>query len=169
MTWKDIPGYEGMYQVSDTGRVRSLPHTMIRSNGRCHSVKGKELKLSTNSNGYKCATIRRFTYPVYQLVMLAFRGMTPNGLEILHGPKGKSNDSLDNLSFGTHSANGLDMIRDGLESCKQVVGSDGSEFRSVNEAARYIGVDAGQLSKAIHSGWKCHGTLYKFKTTEMVA
>ncbi|WKV24058.1 hypothetical protein PSYJYH_000023 [Bacillus phage PSYJ-YH] len=49
--WVDVKGYEGIYQVSDKGNVRSLPKHIIRSNGRKQTFKGREL-IKINHNGY---------------------------------------------------------------------------------------------------------------------
>ena len=167
--WKDIPEWEGMYQASNLGGVRSLPRVVIRSNGRPCTVKGRILKSNPNSNGYPSVTMqntesdRKVTLPVYQLVIRAFKGTAPAGLEILHGPKGKANSCLTNLSFGTHQKNGLDMLRDGLASAKPVRRSDGLLFPSINRAARYLGIDVSQLSKAIHSQWRCCNYYWRFE------
>lgn len=51
-TWKDIHGWEGLYQISDKGNVRSLDRTMERKNGRVLVCCGKLLKPQPNSKGY---------------------------------------------------------------------------------------------------------------------
>ena len=43
-TWRDIPDYEGLYQVSTLGRIKSLERKIIRSNGRVFTIKEKILK-----------------------------------------------------------------------------------------------------------------------------
>lgn len=167
--WRDILKWEGLYQASNLGRVRSLPRVVIRSNGRPCTVKGRILKSNPNSNGYPSVTMqessqgRKVTLPVYQLVMRAFKGLAPTGLEILHGPKGKANSCLTNLSFGTHQQNGLNMLRDGLASAKPVRRSDGVLFPSIGQAAKSTGVKTAQLSQVIRHGRRYLNFYWRFE------
>ena len=89
--WKDIPGYESEYQVSNKGNVKSLARYV-----KC-GYKGK------GTPGI----------PVYQLVMKAFMGPTPEGLEILHIDGDSANNHLNNLRFGTRTENILDVYKNG--------------------------------------------------------
>ena len=67
--WKDIPGYEGLYQVSNFGRVKSFKNKTE-----------KILKLSICSHGYYVITIRTYKkIRVHQLVAMAFLNHKPNG------------------------------------------------------------------------------------------
>lgn len=52
-------------------------------------------------------------YLVHQLVAFTFLGPCPPGMEVLHGPAGKHDDSLANLAYGTHQQNIEDQLRDG--------------------------------------------------------
>ena len=52
--WKDIKGYEGLYQVSNLGRVKSLGRIIIRTDGKKKNIKERILKPRLNSNGYLC-------------------------------------------------------------------------------------------------------------------
>lgn len=167
MEWKDVVGWEGVYQVSRCGQVKSLARRIIRSNGRPTNIKERILKQNNNSNDYPCITMHRpgekITLPVYILVANAFLGKTPSGLEILHGPKGKQVSDVSNLSFGTHQQNSLDMLRDGLASCKPVkVGEQ--VFRSIGEAAKHLKAHPANLSKSLHNGWKCRGFTVSFES-----
>ena len=51
--WKDIPNYEGLYQISNRGRVRSVDKIANCKNGRTFRVKGKLLTLTNHKRGYK--------------------------------------------------------------------------------------------------------------------
>ncbi len=164
--WKDVIDWEGYYQVSNNGHVKSVSRIVIRSNDRLYSVSGRVLKQNINSNGYLSITLQRpckkITLPVYVLVARAFLGPTPNGLEVLHGPAGKSLNDVSNLSFGTHKQNGQDMLRDGLASCKPVL-IDGRVFPSISSAARQIGTNPPNLSMSLRRGWKCKGYKVGYK------
>ena len=50
--WKDVPGYEGMYQASNLGNIRSLDRVIIRKNGHKMCSKGKNLSKNKTLNGY---------------------------------------------------------------------------------------------------------------------
>lgn len=112
-TWKDIPGYEGAYQVSDQGRVRSLTRTA--TSGK--TVVGTILKLEEQWSGYRYATLwyggRKRKLKVAVLVLTAFVGPRPKGMHALHGVPVRSDDRLVNLRWGTHSENMQDKVRDG--------------------------------------------------------
>ena len=73
--WREIEGYEGLYQVSNLGRVRSLDRVVIRSNGKPNTVSEKILKYGMN-RGY-CAVVlckdgKKKMYKVHRLVAMAF-------------------------------------------------------------------------------------------------
>lgn len=99
--WKDIEGYEGLYQVSSTGRVRSLSY---RGNG-----KPQILKLCENSKGYLRARLNKDKetgrYFVHRLVAKAF--LTPvDGKDCVdHIDGNPHNNNVVNLRFCTHREN----------------------------------------------------------------
>lgn len=76
--WKCIPGFEKYYQVSNMGRVKSLPYTFIAKNGEHYPVKGKILKQEKTSNGYLRTTLsvsiinKKKRYLVHRLVGIVF-------------------------------------------------------------------------------------------------
>ncbi len=115
--WRAIPGYEGFYEVSNLGRVKSLGRVVERKNNRSHSVRGGILKLG-EKNGYvqtklTIANVRR-DKNVHVLVASAFIGPRPEGLIVLHGENGKLDNSVGNLSYGTYKQNNAqDRHRDG--------------------------------------------------------
>lgn len=109
--WLPVTEYEGLYEVSDLGRVRSLPRNTTR---------GKILS-SSLSNGYPAVTLfrngKRKRWLVHRLVLAAFTGPCPPGQEARHGPGGKLDERLENLCYGTRSENHLDKRRDGTSRC----------------------------------------------------
>lgn len=113
--WKPIPGYEGKYEVSSMGRVKSLART-CKLTGR--TVSERVLKSLLSGNGYaqvclwKDGVSKRVL--VHRVVMEAFVGPCPEDLIVLHGPRGKHDNTLESLSYGTRSKNAKeDKIRDG--------------------------------------------------------
>jgi len=109
--WKDVPGYEGYYQASSIGRARSLDRTIpwreifIRR-------RGKILSSGINSCGRLTVVLNKYgkrkTYPVHQLVLMAFVGTKPNNMECRHLDGDPLNNDLSNLRWGTASENQLD-------------------------------------------------------------
>jgi len=99
-SWKPVTGYEGLYEVSDAGQVRSL---------RQHKV----MRLCPNSRGYTKASLVkdgvRKEVPVHRMVLLAFVGPCPDGHQARHFPDpDRSNCTLENLSWCTPLANQRD-------------------------------------------------------------
>lgn len=96
--WKDVVGYEGLYQVSNYGRVKSLNY----SNQYKSFVRNRILKLSTNHKGYVCVSIGykpRRTCTVHRLVAQAFIP-NPNKLpQVNHKDGNKQNNVVSNLEW----------------------------------------------------------------------
>lgn len=111
--WRAIPGYETSYEVSDLGRVRSLDR--ISAQGR--PLKGVILVQATGSDGYKQVNLYREGRPmtclVHRLVMLAFVGSAPEGMEVRHLNGARFDNVLTNLTYGTHLDNMRDQRRHG--------------------------------------------------------
>jgi hypothetical protein len=98
-TWAPIPGYEGRWEASTEGRIRSLPRRRTR---------GGVLKPRVNKRGYLSLVLGRETHEVHRLVALAFLGPRPEGGEVRHVDGNPLNPRLSNLTYGTRSENGLD-------------------------------------------------------------
>lgn len=108
--WLPVPGWEGFYEVSDHGRVRGLDRVLARKNGTVHTEKGRIRKQAKLKRGYRNVSLSRPGQPmrtalVHQLVLLAFVGPAPEGMESLHADDDPSNNHLSNLSYGTHTDN----------------------------------------------------------------
>ena len=108
-TWLPIPGYEGRYDVSDQGRVRSwLP---------CRGMAiPRVLRPGINRGGYPLVVLYfngKTTREVHRLVSLAFIGPLPEGQHTRHLNGNPANNALSNLVYGTISENNLDCVRHG--------------------------------------------------------
>lgn len=116
-TWRPIPDWEGLYSVSDHGRVRSEPRTLRAVDGRIFHYRGRVLRLFINSNNRHTVTLCRagqdHTRLVAHLVAAAFIGPRPPGLDICHGDGDASNDTPANLRYDTSANNQLDQVRHG--------------------------------------------------------
>ncbi len=117
--WLPIFGWEGLYEVSSQGRVRSLDRVVAYKNGATRAWPSRILKPSQRG-GYLRVQLSRpgnlVDRSVHDLVAGAFLGPRPEGLIVLHGKGGRHDNSVANLSYGTHAKNnGEDRIRDGTD------------------------------------------------------
>jgi NUMOD4 motif./HNH endonuclease. len=103
--WRDIPGYEGLYRVSNMGRVYST-----RRGGRM-------LKPTLRRKGYLAVALSRNGSArmrlIHQLVLEAFVGPRPEGFVTRHLDGDPANNTLDNLRWGTYAENVRDSIEHG--------------------------------------------------------
>ena len=111
--WSPIPGYAGAYEASDHGRVRALDR--ITDRGR--KWRGQMLTPASMPRGYQVVTLwrdgKQKTALVHRLVLFAFVGPEPEGMEGLHKNGNPYDNSLGNLAWGTHSENQLDQVMHG--------------------------------------------------------
>ena len=110
--FKDIPGYEGLYQVSNLGNVKSLERIIIREKKGNYIVKENILKPRINDNGYYCVNVYKEGYrkniAVHILVAIAFLGHVQNRTTKIipdHKDRDKSNNNLSNLELITQREN----------------------------------------------------------------
>ena len=109
--WKSIKGYEGLYEVSNLGRVKSLKRIIMRKNGIPQSVSEKTLKPGTEKFGYKsvvlCKDKKQKTFNIHNLVYSTF-GKKKKGqskLVIDHKDGNPANDNIRNLHLITQRLN----------------------------------------------------------------
>jgi len=148
--WRNVVGYEGYYQVSNMGRVRSVDRVVTDTLGRQRAWKGKILRTAMG-NQYKhfAVSLRKrgtskTTY-IHQIVAMAWIGPCPNGKQVRHGPNGKLDNSVSNLCYGTWSEQHLDKRRDGTHGGRPVRRNDGIEFISMAVAAEETGCRASNI------------------------
>ena len=115
--WKPIPGFEGYYEVSDTGFVRSVDRVITRHDGVSRLLKSRTCKLSKNSDGYmqvklsKNGSSRYFA--VHRLVYTSFVGEIPIGYDVDHIDFDRTNNHYTNLQAITHRENVLKTVSAG--------------------------------------------------------
>ncbi len=107
--WKDIKGFEGKYQVSNLGRVKSIKRTIINKRGRKQSFKEKIKRPDYSQNGYERVGLYRKDrmkhYRVAKLVYEAFVGPIPEGMEIDHCNGDNTDNRLCNIRAVSHRDN----------------------------------------------------------------
>lgn len=164
--WKDIPGYEGRYQASNTGKVKSMNYR--------HSGVPRILAPCSTRSGYKYVEIsnsdKKFkNHYIHRLVWKTFVGPIPEGLQINHKDENKSNNSLENLEIMTPKQNvnyGTRTMRVALTQSKpiakidMVTGEILKEYPSRKQAMKEYGPS---IAKAITGHTKqAYGFKWKY-------
>ena len=150
--WKAISGYEGLYEVSDMGRVKSLNYN--------HTGKEKILKPKKSHCGYLnvniCKDGHAKSVRIHRLVATAFIS-NPNNLETInHKDEDKTNNTVDNLewmsqkdnnNYGTHNKRVSESLSKQVQMFDKYTGELLATFPSLMEAERVTGIDDGNISK----------------------
>lgn len=115
--WRSVVGWEGRYEVSDYGRIRSKDMICgARSQGQALR-RGRTLVQVPKQGRYLAVTFadgtRRVQRMVHDVVAAAFLGPKPRGCLTLHGDDDKGNNAVANLRYGTHKENEEDKLRNG--------------------------------------------------------
>ena len=148
--WKAIPGWEGFYEVSDLGRVRSIER-LARVNSvnpeRKRRMGGQVRKLTPGTNGYLFVVLtalgRRERWGAHQLVLAAFIGPRPTGLVSRHLDGNNINNVPRNLAWGTHKENMEDRKKHG----RYPTGADHPMAKLTQQDVDHIRVSAKGLTE----------------------
>lgn len=120
--WADIPDYEGLYQVSNMGRVRSLDRLVKGAKGLDYRIKGKITKKSKNHLGYIKVRLHkdgvRKEFSLHRIVAFSFVLNLQSKKEVNHIDGNKLNNSASNLEWCTRSENMKHAFKTGLVSNK---------------------------------------------------
>lgn len=118
--WKDIPGYEGKYQVSSIGRIKSLSRVIKSKNQYGDFEWRTREKILSPGKRDSCGHLsvilndhHRKSYDVHQLVMLAFHGEPPEDMEVCHNNCIGFDNRLENLRYDTRTENMIDIYKNG--------------------------------------------------------
>lgn len=116
--WKPVVGYEGLYEVSNLGRVKTLPKTHVFKNGGVYNYPEKIMSACLNSNGYPQLKlfrngVRKVT-AVHRLVAAAFIPNPENKTDVNHIDGVKTNNTVTNLEWATKLENSLHAKVNGL-------------------------------------------------------
>ena len=161
--WKPVVGYEGLYEVSNLGRVKSLPKRGYKSGGilkqRCKDDY-MDVRVSKNN--------KKHTLSVHRAVAEAFIPNPDNKLVVNHIDGNKSNNCVNNLEWNTYSENSKHAICTGLvdkeflvnhmneirmksiaKTSKKIKRDDGKTYNSIADAARDVGVNPSVISRVL--------------------
>lgn len=149
--WKDIPGYEGEYQASDRGRIRSKDKIIKSScrNGGSRLRQGKILKLNKKKDGYLDACLSKDgvvkTHKAHRLIAMAFLERPEGKNYINHKNLNKTDNRVTNLEWVTASENSKHAIDSkafipiGIKNRKEIVCVEtGQRFESSYKAAEWL-------------------------------
>lgn len=158
-TWMPIVGYEGMYEVSDGGRIRSLPR-VVRRNGRRMVLAGRQISGSVAGRGYRKVGLSRDgkTEPryVHAVVLETFIGPRPQWFDACHGNGDRSDNRLANLRWDTRSNNHADKASHGTDACGErhpcarLSKADVIAIRAASGSCREVGQRFGVGAMQVH-------------------
>lgn len=171
--WVPIPNYEGLYEVSNFGTVRSLTRT-VKIGPNFRTIESQVLKPMFNRGYYQiivCKNSKHKTLKPHRLVAQLFIPNPQNKPEVNHRDANKLNNRVDNLEWNTSQENSLHSVKLGLRivteksreaarrnskltpkgiNAKKVIDiATGHIFSSVGEAAKSLGMRGATLSRKL--------------------
>lgn len=162
--WRDIKGYEGLYEVSDLGNVKSLERSIVRKDGTSYYIAERILRPRKKSEGYLDVALNKDGkakhYRVHRLVAEMFIPNPENKPEVNHINANKSDNRVENLEWATREENIHHAIKEGLATTcvknnkrsKPVAQYDKNNilieiYPSMREAERQTGIHQGDICK----------------------
>lgn len=136
--WKDINGYEGYYQVSNLGNVKSLNRVITMKDGRKKTLKERSIPINKFTNGYLYVKLYKdskcFHFSIHRLIAIHFLdGYSELKNEINHKDGNKENNSIDNLEWCSRSENVKHAFSTGLRVGIGKIGQENNSSKLTNE------------------------------------
>lgn len=175
--WKDIPGYEGLYQASNIGRIRGVDRYIGYKNGRKRLWKGQIKTQRLDYKGYLrveiCKDGTQKTEFVHQLVALAFIPNPDKKPYINHKDGNPQNNNTENLEWCTPRENtihSINVLKNGIKTVNQydLDGNFIASYPSLIEAERQTGVSRHGISN-VAAGRRNKAGNFKWRLAENVA
>lgn len=173
--WKDIKDYEGLYQVSNLGRIKSLERKVKNTKSSYRIIKEKILSCGKSSNGYcyiiLCKKQNRKPFRIHRLVAEAFIPNPNNYLEVNHKDENKLNNKADNLEWCNHKYNinyGNLIKKNAKKHKKKVMQYTKNnvfikEYSSLKEASNKIGINSSSIIRCCKGKQKtCGGYIWRY-------
>lgn len=170
--WRPVKGYEGLYEVSNDGQVRSLDAYIDCGFGGKRLHKGKIKPQRANNRGYIIVALwhngKQFNTTVHRLVAEAFIPNMDNKPQVNHIDGDKSNNRADNLEWVTDNENkshssivvgGTQRPKKAVVVTKKTTG-EAFHFNGVREAERVLYLDHGTVMKVLSGRQKSHRGYY---------
>lgn len=168
--WKSIKGYEGHYEVSTMGRVRSVPREVVYSAGYIRRNEGRILKPTEKTKSPDCNyyvvslsknNVAKSVF-IHRLVAEQFLERKPECDFVNHIDGDKHNNCVENLEWTTPRGNKLHAIYTGLDVPHYGIRriyclTNGEVYQSISEAARKLKLDDSSISKVCRGKWKHTG------------
>jgi len=166
--WKDVPGYEGYYKVSNLGNVKSLDRIVPHPRWGRQFWKGRIIKSSLDKYGYPRLSLRKYNkakfFTIHRLVAVSFIPNLENKPQVNHRDGNKTNNNVINLEWVSEKENvnhaydtGLHRGRRGIESPHSKVvyqysleGKFIDKYYGCCEANRLTGIDRSSISLAVN-------------------
>lgn len=153
--WRTIIGYDGLYEVSNYGNVRSVQRKVKTKGGAIRNSPGRLLMQKVARNGYKQVHLMKENvgrwYLVHRLVAIAFVPNQANLPQVNHKDENKQNNRCDNLEWVTASHNcryghrNDKMVAERSKKVECIIGNDVKTYNSIREAARLTGISASHI------------------------
>lgn len=164
--WKDIHGYEGYYQISNLGRVKSVPRWIYYSDGRKYYYQSVLLELNTDHGGYRTVVLtintNLTTYKVHRLVAEAFIPNPDNLPQVNHKDENKSNNRVDNLEwcdmdYNNHYGTRIERVNNtkAIKNIRLVIFTNTNTgeqlyFLTVKKGSDALGIDNSSVYKCLN-------------------
>lgn len=181
--WRDIPGYEGLYQISSLGRVKCLERVYYCGDKHSRRVQEEIVMRPTSVKGYIRLSLskdgKRGSFLVHRLVAESFLPIPENllslvgtrKLQVNHKDENLNNNSVDNLewcdasynvNYGSRNAKAAAKNTNGKKSTPVICLETGEIFPSQTEVQRRLGINQSDVSRCCKTEGTSHGFSWRF-------